>query len=103
MNYTDTEATQRSDFLSAADVLAIERGIPRLRWNAALNQRVGRVGLLGRLTYYSPWVDYYYTRLWANDAASVQDAAYGSRFSPVTPRGLSGGYYYARINYRWGR
>ena len=55
MNYTDTEATQRSDFLSAADVLAI----PRLQWNAALNQPVGRVGLLGRLTYYGPWLDYY--------------------------------------------
>ena len=27
----------------------------------------------------------------------------GSRFSPVTPWGLSGGYYYARINYLWGR
>ena len=141
MNYTDTEVTQESGFLSAADVLAIERGVPRLRWNAALNQRVGRVGLLGRLSHYGPWVDYYYTRLWVDDAAPVQDAAYivdleasvplaadvtlsvggqnvfdlladapqplidvlGSRFSPVTPWGLSGGYYYARINYRWGR
>ena len=27
----------------------------------------------------------------------------GSRYSPVTPRGLSGGYYYARVNYLWGR
>ena len=25
----------------------------------------------------------------------------GSRYSPVTPWGLSGGYYYARLNYRW--
>ena len=141
MNYTDTEVTHESDFLSAADVLAIERGVPRVRWNAALNQRVGRVGVLGRLSHYGPWVDYYYTRLWVDDAAPAQEAAYivdleasvplaadvtlsvggqnvfdiladapqplidvlGSRFSPVTPWGLSGGYYYARINYRWGR
>ncbi len=141
LNYTDTEVTHETDFLSAADVLAIERGVPRFRWNAALNQRVGRVGLLGRLSYYGPWVDYYYTRLWVDDAAPVQDAAYivdleasvplaadvtlsvggqnvfgvladapqplidvlGSRFSPVTPWGLSGGYYYARVNYQWGR
>ncbi len=141
LNYTDTEVTDESDFLSGADVLAIERGVPRFRWNAALNQRVGRVGLLGRLSYYGPWIDYYYARLWVDDAAPVQDAAFivdleatvplaadvslsaggqnvfdvladaprplvdvlGSRFSPVTPWGLSGGYYYARINYRWGR
>ena len=141
MNYTDTEVTHETDFLSSADVLAIERGVPRLRWNAALNQRVGRVGLLGRLSHYGPWVDYYYTRLWVDAEAPIQDAAYivdleasvplaadvtlsvggqnvfdvladapqplidvlGSRFSPVTPWGLSGGYYYARINYLWGR
>ena len=142
LNYTDTDVTrQESDFLSGADVLAIERGVPRLRWNAALHQRVGRVGFLGRLSYYGPWIDYYYARLWVDAAAPVQDAAtivdleasiplatdvtlsvggqnvfdvladapqplvdvLGSRFSPVTPWGLSGGYYYARINYRWGR
>ena len=142
LNYTDTKVTQQeNDFLSGADVLAIERGVPRFRWNAALNQRVGRVGLLGRLSYYGPWIDYYYTRLWVDAAAPVQDAAtivdleasvplsadatlsvggqnvfdvladapqplvdvLGSRYSPVTPWGLSGGYYYARINYLWGR
>ena len=141
LNYTDTDVTQRSDYLSGADVLAIERGVPRLRWNAALNQQVAGVGLLGRLSYYGPWIDYYYARLWVDAAAPVQDAAtivdleatvplaadvglsvggqnvfdvladapqplvdvLGSRYSPVTPWGLSGGYYYARINYRWGR
>ena len=50
-------------------MLAIERGVPRFRWNAAINQRVGRVGLLGRLSYYGPWIDYYYTRLWVDAAA----------------------------------
>ena len=141
LNYTRTRVTRESDFLSGADVLAIERGVPRFRWNAALNQRLGPVGLLGRLSYYGPWIDYYYARLWVDAAAPVQDAAtivdleasvplatdvtlsvggqnvfdiladapqplvdvLGSRFSPVTPWGLSGGYYYARINYRWGR
>ena len=73
MNYTATEVTHETDFLSSADVLAIERGIPRIRWNAALNQQVGRIGLLGRLSYYGPWVDYYYTRLWVDDRAPIQD------------------------------
>ena len=69
LNYTATEVTHETDFLSGADVLAIERGVPRFRWNAAINQRVGRVGLLGRLSYYGPWIDYYYTRLWVDAAA----------------------------------
>ena len=28
LNYTDTEVTHETDFLSGADVLAIERGVP---------------------------------------------------------------------------
>ena len=141
MNYTDTEVTRETDFLSAADVLAIARGVPRFRLNASLNQRVGQVGLLGRVSYYGSWVDYYYARLWVDAAAPIQDDTYivdleasiplaagltlavggqnvfdilsdapqplvdvlGSRYSPVTPWGLSGGYYYARLNFRWGR
>ena len=139
LNYTDTEVTKDSDLLSAADVLSIERGVPRLRWNFAVGQQVGPVNLLGRLSYYGSWIDYYYTRLWVDSAPPVQDTAYivdfeasipvagdttlsigaqnmfdvlssapaplvdvlGSRYSPVTPWGLSGGYYYARLNYRW--
>ena len=141
LNYTDTEVTEVSDLLSPADVLAIERGVPRIRWNLAVGQQVGRVGLLGRLSYYGSWIDYYYTRLWVDPAPPVQSTAYivdfeasipvaantalaigaqnmfdllspapaglvdvlGSRYSPVTPWGLSGGYYYARFNYKWGR
>ena len=141
LNYTDTEVTKDSDLLSPADVISIERGVPRLRWNLAVGQQVGPVGLLGRLSYYGSWIDYYYTRLWVDSAPPVQDTAYivdfeasipiaadttlavgaqnmfdvlssapaglvdvlGSRYSPVTPWGLSGGYYYVRLGYRWGR
>ena len=76
MNYTDTDVTHETDFLSSADVLAIKRGVPRIRWNAALNQQIWRIGLLGRLSYYGPWIDYYYTRLWVDDRAPIQDDAY---------------------------
>ena len=139
LNYTDTEVTKDSALLSPADVVSIERGVPRLRWNVAVGQQVGPVGLLGRLSYYGSWIDYYYTRLWVDSAPPVQASAFifdfeatipiaadttvsigaqnmfdvlasapaplvdvlGSRYSPVTPWGLSGGYYYARLNYRW--
>ena len=62
MNYTDTKMTEESDLLAPGDVLALERGVPRTRWNAAVNQRVGRVGLLGRLSYYGDWVDLFDAR-----------------------------------------
>ena len=96
--------------------------------------------MLGRLSHYGAWIDYYYTRLWVDPEPPVQSSVYtvdleasiplaadvtlaiggqnvfdvlsdaprplidvlGSRYSPVTPWGLSGGYYYARVNYQWG-
>ena len=57
MNYTDTAVTKESDLLGPGDILGLTRGVPKTRWNVALSQRVGRVGLLGRLNYYGSWVD----------------------------------------------
>ena len=59
--------TEESDLLAPGDVLALERGVPRTRWNAAVNQRVRRVDLLGRLSYHGDWVDLF-------DARFVSDA-----------------------------
>ena len=67
MNHTDTEVTDESELLGPGDVLALERGVPETRWNVAINQRVARVGLLGRLHYYGSWVDHI-------DARSVRGA-----------------------------
>ena len=58
MNRTDTEVTEESELLSPGDVLALERGVPQTRWNVAVNQRAGRVGLLGRVHYFGSWVDH---------------------------------------------
>ena len=57
LNHTATAVTKASELLSPGDVLALERGVPKTRWNVAVNQRAGRVGLLGRLHYYGPWID----------------------------------------------
>ncbi|MYD72150.1 MAG: TonB-dependent receptor [Acidobacteria bacterium] len=67
LNHTDTEVTEESDLLGPGDVLAIERGVPETRWNVAVNQRLGRVGLLGRVHRYGSWVDHL-------DARSVRGA-----------------------------
>ena len=142
MNHTDTKMTEESDLLGAGDVLALERGVPRTRWNVALNQRVGRVGLLGRLNYYGDWVDLFDARFVRgadapvlngrpiidlevsvpifsedvtlavggqnvfdtfSDRSDLLAGALGVPYSQFTPWGFSGGYYYARMNYRWGR
>ena len=141
MNRTDTDVTEASDLLGPGDVRALERGVPETRWNVAVNQRLARVGLLGRLHYYGSWVDHL-------DACSVRRAEapvlsgrfildleaavaltpaatlavggqnvfdtyadrmdlfaarFGLPYSQFTPWGFSGGYYYARLGYRWGR
>ena len=141
MNHTDTKMTEESDLLGSGDVLALERGVPRTRWNIAVNQRVGRVGLLGRLNYYGDWVDLFDARFVRgadapiltgrpiidlevsvpisegvtlagggqnvfdtfSDRSDLLAGALGVPYSQFTPWGFSGGYYYVRINYRWGR
>ena len=141
MNHTDTAVTEASDLLGPGDVRAIERGVPETRWNVAVNQRAGRVGLLGRLNYYGSWVDHLDARsvrgagapvlagrfivdleagipLTADmtlaiggqnvfdtfsDRMDLFAAQFGLPYSQFTPWGLSGGYYYARLDYRWGR
>ena len=71
MNYTDTKMTEESDLLAPGDVLALERGVPRTRWNAAVNQRVGRVSLLGPLSYYGDWVDLFDARFVSGVDAAI--------------------------------
>ena len=141
MNYTDTLMTEESDLLGPGDVLALERGVPRTRWNVAVNQRLGAVGLLARLHHYGDWVDLFDARFVRGVDAPILDGRYivdvevdipivtgvslavggqnlfdtfsdrndllagalGVPYSQFTPWGFSGGYYYARLNYRWGR
>ena len=76
MNHTDTEVTKESALLSPGDVLALERGVPETRWNVALNQRAGRVGLLGRLNYYGSWVDHLDARSARGADAQVLDGRF---------------------------
>jgi len=140
LNHTDTRVTKDSDLLGPGDVLALERGVPETRWNVAVNQRAGRVGLLGRLHYYGSWVDHIDARSARGALAPVLGgrfildleasvplsaaatlslggqnvldtysdrmdlfaARFGLPYSQFTPWGLSGGYYYARLGYRWG-
>ena len=139
-NYTDTAVTKDSALLGPGEVLGLERGVPRTRWSVALNQRLARVRLLGRFSYYGSWVDHFDARFvrgpdspllsgrsivdldlsiplgdgvtlsvgGQNIADTFSDRMdlfaeiFGLPYSQFTPWGLSGGYYYARLNYGWG-
>ena len=71
LNRTRTEVTADSALLGPGDVLALERGVPETRWNVAVNRRVGRVGLLGRLHWFGSWVDHLDARSARGAAAQV--------------------------------
>ena len=141
LNHTDTKVTEESELLSPGDVLAIERGVPKTRWNVAVNQRAGRFDLVGRAHYFGSWVDHLDARSARGTDAQVLAgrfivdleaaieiasdvtlavggqnvfntfsdrmdlfaARFGLPYSQFTPWGFSGGYYYVRLNYRWGR
>ena len=140
LNYTHTELTEESELLTPGDVLGLERGVPRTRWNLAVDQEFGRVGVLARLNYYGAWADHFDARFVRGIDAPILDGHYlldletniqvnsgltlalggqnvfntfsermdlfadifGLPYSQFTPWGLSGGYYYARLNYSWG-
>ena len=76
MNYTHTELTEESQLLTPGDVLGLKRGVPRIRWNAAINQQVARVGVLARLNYYGAWVDHFDARFVRGADALLLDGRY---------------------------
>ena len=134
-NYTDTTATDFNPALLNPDQLAdrirlLEEALPNTRWNATVNQAVGRGTLLGRLGYYGGWFDRRDDRRYrgkpildveatwpVSDAVSLtlgsrnvlntypdenpHPGRLGNRYPPSTPFGFSGGFYYVRLNYGW--
>ena len=76
MNHTRTKMTEESDLLGPGDVLALEQGVPRTRWNGAVNQRIGRVGLLARLHFFGDWVDLFDARFVRGADAPVLPGKY---------------------------
>ena len=58
-NYTDTQVTNnQKGLLNARRIAEYAYALPRTRWNVGIDQRIGRVQLLGRLSYYGGWYDW---------------------------------------------
>ena len=109
----------------------LEEALPNTRWSAAVDQSVGRGTLLARLSYYGGWYDRRDTHRYRGkpvvdlelawplaDAVALAVGArnllstypdmnpnagrLGNRYPPSTPFGFDGGFYYTRLDYRWG-
>ncbi len=134
-NYTDTAATDFNPALLNPDQLVdrirlLEEALPNTRWNVTVDQAVGRVTLLGRLSYYGGWYDRRDLRRYRGKPILDIEAAWpvsdavrltigsanvlstypdenpnpgrlGNRYPPSTPFGFNGGFYYLRLKYRW--
>ncbi len=58
-SFTDTEVTENGKgLLSDRRLAEYAYALPRVRWNVGVNQRLGRVQLLGRVNYYGGWYDW---------------------------------------------
>ena len=59
VNYTETAVTNNDQgLLSDRRLAEYAYALPLVRWNAGVNQRLGRVQWLGRVSYYGGWYDW---------------------------------------------
>ena len=131
LNHTRTRITEHdAGVLDAGRIRQLQEGLPRTRWNATARQRIGDVALLGRVHGYAGWFDARDDRPYAGKLLVDLEASYmigeslrltvggdnafnnypdvnpdagfsGNRYSPTSPFGSNGGYYYARLGWRW--
>ena len=117
---------------TARRVRELQEALPQNRWNFSVNQKMGRLEVLGRLSYYGAWFDWDSAQtlfsgkpifdvevavpfserttlaLGAQNAfntfpdVSPNATSVGEQYSEYTPWGFNGGYYYVRLSYSWG-
>ncbi len=129
-NHTGTRvAAYDPDVVNDTRIRQLEEGLPRYRWLVTGKHTLGAVRLLGRLSYYDGWFDsrddLYYNGDYLVDleaSYSLGEAATvtvggqnalnnypeenpnavfsGNRYSPNSPFGSNGGFYYLKLGYR---
>ena len=130
-NHTDTKVTRHDpNVLNDTRIRQLQEGLPRTRWNATARRTFAGVALLGRVSGYAGWFDARDDRPYGGAVLVDLEASYsigeslrltvggdnafnaypdenpdaafsGNRYSPTSPFGSNGGYYYARLAYRW--
>ena len=130
-NHTDTQVTEfNPQTLSPNRIRRLQEALPETRWSFSANQRVGRMNLLGRLSYYGGWFDgddpaFYDGKpivdlelsLPLSDSTTLAFGSHnvfntypgespialrnGELYSEYTPWGFNGAYYYFGLSYAW--
>ena len=131
LNHTDTKVMRHSpDVLDDTRIRQLQEGLPRTRWNATARRTFGDLAVLGRVGSYAGWFDERDDRSYGGAVLVDLEASYavgesllltvggdnalntypgqnpdaafsGNRYSTASPFGSNGGYYYARLAYRW--
>ncbi len=132
-NRTNTKVTKFDpEKVDATRIRQLEEALPATRWILTGKHAFGRMGLLARLSWFGGWFDarddYAYPGAYLADieatwsigesmtlAVGGQNALNtypeenpgatfsGNRYGPGSPFGSNGGFYYARLAYRWSR
>ena len=130
-NHTDTKVKEFNPaILDAVRIRQLQEAIPEKRWNFTARHSLGRLRLLGRLSYYHDWYDARDVRVYKGEHLFDLEAAYrlgeavtitiggrnvlnnypeenpnatavGNRYSPNAPFSYNGAFYYIRIGYQW--
>ena len=130
-NHTRTRVTEYNpDVLNETRIEQLEGALPGTRWTAAARRGWGGVTVLSRLSYYAGWFDSRDDRSYPGEYVVDLEARYavgetamltlgaqnalnqypeenpdatraGNRYSPGTPFGASGGFYYVKAAIRW--
>ena len=132
-NHTTTRVKQfNPELLNVSRrIRELQEALPKNRWNFSVNQKVGRLDILGRVNYYGAWFDWDSAQTLfsgqpvfdAEVSVPLSEAAklafgaqnvfntfpdispnatsVGERYSEYTPWGFNGAYYYLRLGYTW--
>ena len=132
INHTITRVTDHNPaVLDTVRIRQLEDALPATRWTAAGRRSLGKLSLLGRLSYYAGWFDSRDRRSYPGEYLVDLEASYsignsptlaigarnalnqypeenpnaravaGNLYSPATPFGSSGGFYYVKAGFRW--
>ena len=117
--------------LDEVRIRQLEDALPGTRWLVSGRRELGGLSLLGRLSYYAGWFDSRDDRAYPGEYLVDMEATYavsssatltiggqnalnqyprenpsasavsGNRYSPATPFGSSGGFYYVKAGFSW--
>ena len=132
-NHTRTKVVKHDpDVLDPGRIRQLQEGLPRTRWNVTARRSFRDVALLGRVSSYAGWFDARDDRPYGGKVLVDLEASYeigeslrltvggdnafnnypdvnpdagfsGNQYSPTSPFGSNGAYYYARLAWRWSR